>query len=202
MAVCENSSCGAVFPAPNIFGGPGSTNIQMTGSRYGPCPKCGGYGRIPDGTYRYSNNIVQFLRGPKESVDVLKKIESLLRTPRIQKLSRSEVLDEVRNVSPGVAEGIEKMSSVPVIQNWIAVAIAFVTFLILIQTTYFKKSDKEVEKLFIEHLMEENKKFNSPGISGKDPAQKSPVKPSRNTPCACGSGKKTKRCCGAAVKVQ
>lgn len=199
VAFCENPSCGAIFPAPNLIGGDGSATIQMTNSRYGPCPNCGGFGRIPDGIYGYANHVVEFLRGPQESLAALRKVQALLADRRTRSQSRDEVLSQVRNVAPRVASAMEKVPSIAVTQQWIQVLIALVTLAILIQTTYFKKSDKELEKLFIEHLLQENKQLKQQTLSATNgqtyrrPSEKVP----RNATCPCGSGKKHKRCCGA-----
>lgn len=200
VAFCENQSCGAIFPAPNLIGGEGTATIQMTDTRYGPCPSCGGYGLIPDGVYRYANNVVEFLRGPQESLAALQKVQKLLASIRGQGLTRDEILSQVRDVSPRVASAMEITPSIAITQQWIQIVIALVTLAILIQTTYFKKSDQELEKLFIEHLLRENvelrqqKSTPQKGLTYRRPT----AKVQRNDPCPCGSGKKSKRCCGAA----
>lgn len=204
VAICENSSCGMIFTAPNIIAGPGMANVTMIGSRVGPCPRCGSYGRIPDGEYFYSNNVVKFLRGPKASVDVLKRVEDILRRARSNNLTKEETLEEVEKVSPEVAESIRKAPLVAIGQQWIAIAITLITLAILIQQTYFKGSDKELEKMFIEHLLKENQlqSGDSPknaNISQSDNLRKKhAAKP--NDPCTCGRGRKYKKCCGAAVR--
>jgi SEC-C motif len=199
VAFCDNPTCGAIFLAPNIIGGAGSATLSMTGTRYGPCPRCGGNGHIPDGVYRYANHVVEFLRGPQESLAALRKVEALLRTVQSQSPTRDELLNQVRAVAPGVAGAMEKAPTVAVTQQWIQILLAFVTLAILVQTTYFKKSDKELENKFIEHLLQENKELKpqkQPGVSGQPIRRASPKVP-RNAPCTCGSGKKYKRCCGA-----
>ncbi len=199
VAFCENPSCGAIFPAPNIIGGEGTATIQMTDSRYGPCPRCGGFGRIPDGIYRYANHVVEFLRGPQESLAALRKVQAILAGFRGHTPSRDEVLSQVRDFAPRVASAMEKVPSIAVTQQWIQILIAFVTLAILIQTTYFKKNDQELEKLFIDHLLKENAELRQQQSSApKDQTYRRPTaKMQRNELCPCGSGKKHKRCCGA-----
>jgi|WetSurMetagenome_2_1015567.scaffolds.fasta_scaffold918483_1 hypothetical protein len=48
-AVCANPSCRAIFPS-TVDLESGSSN-QFVGCQAGPCPKCGSWGRIPDGQY-------------------------------------------------------------------------------------------------------------------------------------------------------
>ena len=199
VAFCENPSCGAIFPAPNIIGGEGTATILMKDNRYGPCPHCGGFGLIPDGVYRYANHVVEFLRGPQESLAALRKVQQLLASFRGQTLSRDEVLNQVRDVAPRVASAMENAPSIAVTQQWFQILIAFVTLAILIQTTYIKKTDQELEKLFIDHQLKENMELRQQqSVTPKGQTYRRPTaKVQRNDLCPCGSGKKSKRCCGA-----
>lgn len=201
VAFCENPACGAIFQAPNIIGGSGSATIHMTGTRFGPCPRCGGFGHIPDGVYRYANQIVEFLRGPQESLDALRKIESLLKQIQSSSVTRSQVLENIRAVSPTIAKELDKTPQVAIVQQWIQILLAFITLAILVQTTYFKKTDKELETKFIVHLLQENNEFKRqqsiPAASKSIPHTSTKVP--RNAPCPCGSGKKYKCCCGAST---
>src|SRR5512141_813245 len=76
IALCENPQCCAVFSVPGIIGGPGNVTVHMTNTHAGPCPACGSHGQIPDGIYNYSNQLIKFINGPKESIEKLKMIES------------------------------------------------------------------------------------------------------------------------------
>lgn len=198
VAFCENSSCGAIFPAPNIIGGEGTATIQMTDSGYGPCPNFGGFGRISDGLYRYANHVVEFLRGPQESLAALRKVQALLAGFQGQLLSQDEVLSQVRDVAPRIASAMEKVPSVAVTQQWIQILIALVSLAILIQTTYFKKTDQELGKLFIAHLLKENTELRQQqsSIPKGQTYRRSNAKVQKNEQCPCGSGRKYKHCCG------
>jgi hypothetical protein len=199
VAFCDNPACGAVFAAPNLIGGGGTVTVHMTNTRYGPCPNCGGIGHIPDGVYQYANSVVEFLRGPQESLVALRKIEDLLRRIQNQSPTRDQVLAEVRALSPSFAGAMEKAPQIGVVQQWIQILIALVTLAILVQTTYFKKPDKDLEQKFIEHLLQENSELRgakqAPVVQ---PIRRPNPKVPRNAPCICGSGKKYKRCCGVA----
>jgi uncharacterized protein YecA (UPF0149 family) len=199
-AFCENPTCGAIFPAPGIIGGAGNATIHMTNTRYGPCPSCGGPGRIPDGVYNYAQEVVQFLRGPRESIAALRKIEALLKLQNGQQTSSSEqLIAEIRALSPRVADAVSKTPDVSALQQWIQIVLALVTLAILVQTTYFKKSDKELEAAFNERLLQHQTERIPPPKSqgGTAPHRRAEPKVGRNTPCVCGSGRKYKKCCGA-----
>jgi uncharacterized protein YecA (UPF0149 family) len=93
---------------------------------------------------------------------------------------------------------MEKAPSVAVIQQWIQILSALVTLAILIQTTYFKKTDQELQKQFMDHLLQENKELNQrQSLPPKATTYRRPTaKIQRNDPCPCGSEKKYKLCCG------
>ena len=199
IAFCENASCGAVFGVPNLVGGSGSATLHMTEIRVGTCPVCGGLGRVPDGVYDYTNNVVQFIRGPKQSLSALQKIEKLLRDAGRVGASREQIVDQVRRISPDTAKAIESAPSVAALQQWILIAIAVVRLAILVHTTYFKRSDEALQREFIDHLIQENNRLRSAPDEAKKarPYRRAGPKVQRNALCTCGSGKKYKRCCGA-----
>lgn len=154
-------------------------------------------GHIPDGVYSYANDAVEFVRGPRESIIQLKRVESLLKELRHKAVSREDVVQKVREVSPAVADAIAKAPQTAIIQQWIQIAIALVTLAILVQTTYFKGDDRELEAKFIEHLLAENQELKSKQRPARPTVTK---KVPRNSPCPCGSSKKYKKCCGDAER--
>lgn len=192
VAFCENPKCGAVFEAPNIIGGPGSATIQMTGTRYGPCPVCGSYGRIPDGVYQYANHAVSLLTGPETSVRVLRQVHEILKRAKSNSEDKEAVLREVEAVSPQASQALQQAPETSNYIQWITVLIALVALAIQVHTSYFKGDD--VEKQFRDHLLEENKELREQNKA--TPYKRETPKIQRNDPCPCGSGKKYKKCCG------
>jgi len=199
IVLCENPQCCAVFPVLGIIGGPGSVTVHMTNAHAGPCPACGSYGRIPDGIYHYSNQLIKFLNGPKESIEKLKSVESLLRSFKPKDLSRIEVIKKVESISPNIAEVLNQAPDTPFFQQWIAIIIASIALAIQIHSTYFKQENKDIEKLFIEHLLKEHQHQVSI-VAHQEPKavpyKRPTLKISPNAQCPCGSAKKYKRCCG------
>ena len=55
-AICNNISCGAIFPSGFAVEGSGSATI-VNGSS-GPCPSCGDMGRVPSGEYSTVTNML------------------------------------------------------------------------------------------------------------------------------------------------
>lgn len=164
----------------------------MTNTRVGPCPSCGGTGLIPDGTYSYANETIQFLTGPQTSLDKLRVLDRILKSARLQASSREEVINKINEEDSDVAKWFSDV--LPAINNsaqWIAVLIALIALAIQIQTSYFKK-DMDIKDKFIEHLLEDQKNIKLQKQSTSLKTSKIP----RNAPCPCNSGKKYKKCCG------
>ena len=57
-------SCGEIFATPNPISGTGT--MVMTGNRAGPCPYCGGYGSLPDGTFKIVDSAIEVLAAQGE----------------------------------------------------------------------------------------------------------------------------------------
>ena len=94
IAICENKSCETVFTVPNLMNISGSSKIQFTGVKLGPCPECGSNGNIPDGVYQMIDNSLELIKGPQESVDILLKIQQILQDFKAKPdVSREEVIN-------------------------------------------------------------------------------------------------------------
>lgn len=93
-AVCD--ACHAFFPSGfNIAGG-----ASFAGCASGPCPRCGGMGHIPDGTYEFIDNSIRLLSGPERSRQELTMLADILRTARERGATLQELRAEVREKAP------------------------------------------------------------------------------------------------------
>jgi hypothetical protein len=191
IAFCENPRCGAVFAARNIFGGSGSANISLKDIGVGPCPRCGGMGRVPDGIYRYSSGALRLLTGPDVSVQKLRVVEAILREARGKTSTKAELLKKIEAASPHTASALETVPDQNGSLAWLAVVIALISLAIQIHSTYFKSDDSELQKMFMQQLLKEAQPQQQ---TLQPPLEKKP-KPGRNKPCPCGSGRKYKKCC-------
>jgi cysteinyl-tRNA synthetase len=180
----------------------------MTDTRVGPCPSCGGFGKIPDGIYSYANSAIKFLTGPATSVESLKKLESFLRNAKKNNSTKEEIEKKLAETSPEIQN---LFSGTPVENNfiqWLTFLIAIVGLAVQIHTSYYKK-EINVEEKVIEYLLKENKELKDqkqvkaiPKIKSelhtKKPQQpyiREESKIQRNDLCPCGSGLKFKKCC-------
>ena len=55
-AICMNTSCLTMFSSG--FAAENARNITFADCTSSPCPKCGGIGKIPDGTYSVIENVI------------------------------------------------------------------------------------------------------------------------------------------------
>ncbi len=192
IAFCNNPNCGTIFLHNGIFGGIAMGSASFKGCSIGPCPNCGGLGYVPDGIYNFFDNQIEFIRGPKSSLDALKKVKQLLRSFKKKEYTQEYILNEVNKVSPEVANELKKIPTKINYNQWIGTLIALISVIILIQQTYFNdKSDSEIKDQFIEYLLKENTELKNKKVQTFIPNKKI----GRNDTCYCGSGIKYKKCC-------
>jgi uncharacterized protein YecA (UPF0149 family) len=208
IAICDNPLCGAIFEIKSLIGGPGNAIIKSINTKIGPCPKCGQFGTVPDGVYEYKSYLLSFINGPKESIDVLNKIKTVLENHRqnSQFATKQDIINEIEKISPRIAEVVKKAPSTTNTTTWIKIGIATITLLIFTQQTYFKPKQKEdsnkFTELFIQHLLNENQTIKKENLvlDSLNKATLTDKKIGRNDPCPCKSGKKFKNCCGNPIK--
>lgn len=99
-AVC--SQCQSVF-VPRAINVENAT-IHLEGVSVGPCPKCGGFGRIPDGVYSVIDNVLDVLRAPERSRADLERIAQIFRKASEEKHSRAQVAATIRRDAPSVSK--------------------------------------------------------------------------------------------------
>lgn len=199
ITFCKNPSCGTVFVMNNIIGGSGKVTLHIENA--GPCPKCGGYGKIPDGEYEMGSSIAKLINGPKESFENLNKIYQLLDSFKIKidENKKEEIIEKIEELSPKIADLIRKAPSTSLF-GWLNFAMAIISFYIMIVDRLDKdetSKENNTQEMFIEYLMKENQKIkcekDSLELNFNRTRQK---KIGRNEKCICGSDKKYKKCCG------
>ncbi|MGN6815507.1 MAG: hypothetical protein ACTHK3_05410 [Solirubrobacterales bacterium] len=103
-AICD--SCGVIWGAEGVIGGTGATNIQITGSKVGPCPNCGSMGSIPDGIYDLQDDALKVVKAAGTTEENLQGLISLLESLRESEASSAEVIETVeREARPPKTHG-------------------------------------------------------------------------------------------------
>lgn len=120
-AFCD--SCGTAFPSgisvDNV------TNLTMSGNKFGPCPKCGGMGSTPDGTFNVLGSAIEIIRAPHHSVEKLKKLSEILKVARKEAADSDQVAENIKNDVPELA------SLLDIVPKTRAELYSFLTLLIL-----------------------------------------------------------------------
>jgi len=75
-AICETKDCNTVFPS--AYSVSNSRNISFHDCKSSPCPKCGGIGRIPDGTYDVIEESIFASLNSASDISVLQKIQKTI----------------------------------------------------------------------------------------------------------------------------
>jgi hypothetical protein len=74
-AVCND--CKNFFPGDVVS--ENSTNVIFDNKTAGPCPRCGGTGRVPDGVYNFFDNVIELVSGPDSTVAELQRLAEKLK---------------------------------------------------------------------------------------------------------------------------
>jgi len=124
-AICLNPKCGAIFPSPlNLK----NTNFVTSNMSYGPCPKCGSDGKIPDGRYdAFGDSLFAFLENISDA-SVIKKAVEAIKKHLAAGESPARIIEQARNEAP------EMQSLWNLIPQTRAEAYAFIMLLITLLT--------------------------------------------------------------------
>lgn len=180
-AVCE--TCDFIFPSG--FDIENSENVSFVGSKSGPCPRCRGTGRIPDGTYNFIGSTIEFLSGPKSSVRDLQRLAELLKDARDKGATHEEIADEIQKNAPELASWKDVLPKSRV------ELYMFIGIVISIAALSMGSGDRITTNTAHTEQVINNIYQQSPAT----PTQRDGKKVGRNDPCPCGSGKKYKKCC-------
>jgi hypothetical protein len=206
-AVCD--SCGRVFVATNLIGGTGSVQLENVG--VGPCPYCGGMGKVPDGLYEFAGDAVRILRS--RTADELDAIRSIVERVRAGELDTEAAGAEIDRVAPGAGALSALLSGrSQTLAAWLAVLIALLAWLaprasrrpsppmshidVTVDVGPGPVDDAQVRRV-VEQVLSEQLAQVIASPSSVTPEKRQPTranKTGRNAPCPCGSGRKFKHC--------
>jgi hypothetical protein len=195
-AVCD--TCGAIFSSGISI--ENSTHITFAGSTAGPCPNCGARGHIPDGTYNFTQDTIELLRGPDRTVSDLERLAQILREARQRRASVDEVKETIQQEAPNLSTLADLLpqtrSELYGFIQIVLAAIALVLTQAAAQNVDIQDVDIDVNQVIGITIEQQTRQ---PNIQ---PQQQEISKVGRNDPCPCGSGKKYKRCHGDPLRQQ
>jgi SEC-C motif len=182
-AFCD---CGNIFPSAYAISG-GVGNIRNVRCQ---CPKCGKQAHVPDGLYRTVGETLELLSAPERSIKELARLAEILRSAQKTKAS-PEVLDKkIASELPALA-ALTKL-----LPKTTSDRIALINT-ILVAITLLKDCAPQrptVEQVIEQTYVSATTVIQAPAVPSQPKKKKTKV--GRNELCPCGSGKKSKHCCG------
>jgi len=170
----------------------------MAGNRSGPCPRCGGMGSIPDGRYDATHDTIRIMATSTRSIESLRRLETVLRALDRPGVSGAAVAAAIQRQAP------EFSALVPVVQRggfdvkgWLGIILAAI---LVMYATWdrFDPANKgatpeQIREIYRQVIQQTQAAPTSSTMNRVPPVS---PRPSRNSLCRCGSGKKFKRCHG------
>ena len=138
-AVCD--SCQFVFPSIVPLG----TNTTFQNVTASPCPKCGGKGSIPDGTYSAIDGVITAVATSKISRDQLARLLVIVRSQS----SGSTIAQQIESEVP---EGSVLARYIPENASQLA---AYLAILVALLTTVIQSCDRgETQTINIDQVIQ------------------------------------------------
>jgi hypothetical protein len=205
-AVC--GTCGRIFPSGFTIAGGGS--YHLSNNQAGPCPGCGGMGRIPDGVIDLNRpDVVAALQAMAElgSIHNLRRMIGLLSASSKDELlavrqaltsgaagrSEDQVVQDVQRAAPGLANAaglIRNRDNRMELAVWLTLIAAIISIVIALKANHQEVTPPRQDQI-IQVIVP------TPSGIPATPNQAKRHRPGRNERCPCGSGMKFKRCHGS-----
>lgn len=139
-------SCGSVWGAPNLIAGSGG-HIQMTGSKAGPCPVCGGMGTIPDGVYDLIDDTLAVAESEQIRPDTLQSVIKLLEAAARGEMTPEEALEKTEAEAPALASVIgDYLKQKAPAASWLSLIVAILSALLAPQPPTAEDIAKELRR--------------------------------------------------------
>jgi hypothetical protein len=94
--------------------GPGVSGITIENCGVS-CPRCGGYAEIGDGTYSTVGDVLKLDSGPPSTRKMVEELGLIAERALHEKLTAEEVLAEIADVSPDLAQKLRGIGPWPVV---------------------------------------------------------------------------------------
>ena len=186
-AFCD--TCGTAFRSGFFF--ENATNVNLSGNKVGPCPRCGGMGHVSDGVFNFAGSTIEILSAPERTVQELTRLVEILSAARAAGAQTDAVANQIKTELPGLA-ALAKLvpSNRAELYGFLAVVLAAAQLYLTVSPPTAQPSIQVNVTQVLERTLAEGAQ------AEKARASKPMKKPGRNDPCPCGSGQKYKKCCG------
>jgi len=201
-AVCNE--CGTVFPGLSIAG---TVSASFKRCQAGPCPQCGGFGSIKDGTYKIVESALHAIIRSAPSSNQLRLLTNILQEAQRDQAQPAALADRLEAEEPQNSEFASWVRQYLVPKNagevvgYLSMIIASVA--LMLQIMSMQQSPAQFDEKTVSNIVEkavgsalaQTAKQVKLTAGKKRIATREAKKVSRNDPCPCHSGKKFKMCC-------
>jgi uncharacterized protein YecA (UPF0149 family) len=181
------NSCGTIFPSGNVVENLTDKIDDINGS----CPLCGEFGHVPSDIYNFIGRTIELLTGSNKTIDELNKLSVILRNYQDKESGISEIRQQLKQEIPELASIADLL---PETRQNIYQLIQIILFVITIIITLTLEGQQG--PITAETIVAQLYKHLTPSTDSPDDKKDKNFKVGRNDLCACGSGKKYKKCCG------
>jgi hypothetical protein len=184
-AFCD--TCGTPFASGFVVE---NSHGSFSGCRSGPCPNCGGIGHVPDGVFKFVGDTIQVLSAPERSIAELSRLAALIRETTERRATPEEVVAAIRKELPWFRRLADLL---PTDRGELY---GFLALVLAAAQLGISQDGTTINNITVNQVVER-----ACPSRQQPPASPRPVakKQGRNEQCACGSGKKYKKCCGSAT---
>jgi hypothetical protein len=139
-AFCRD--CGAVFGSGIVV--ENSTNLTLSGNTAGPCPRCGGMGDIPDGTFDVIGSTIHVLSAPDYTRERLSHLAEIIRNAQASATPPEQILDTLNRAAPELQPFLQRLVSSPeAVAAWLALLLMAIQLLMNLQAPPATPEDVE-----------------------------------------------------------
>jgi hypothetical protein len=203
------SKCGFEFEGRGIFIEGTVTNVQLWNNTES-CPRCGGRARIIEGTFNVRDGVVEVLRATASNRILLSRFADVAKLAQAGSLDQEEAISQIAEESPEIRSLLER---VPERFRQIFIWVLLQAIVVLAAQGVSELRDNSATPGDVQRIVHQYERSERHAIQvavddalkeyhERDPGhhftsgQGGELKPRRNAPCACGSGRKYKKCCG------
>ena len=104
---CDN--CRTVFAASGFIAGD-ARGLSLKKARLGPCPSCGGKGRVPEGVYDFMGDAARALGDPAQPPEKLERLSRIIEEGRSKRTSTQEIARDLEAEAPSLQPVTETLA--------------------------------------------------------------------------------------------
>lgn len=202
-AVCN--SCGTHFVTRSLINAGPNVRISFRGTYVGPCPNCGGLGRVPDGIFEVVHDAIRLIVSQDRGRDDMQRLTSVLADARRAHAEPAEVIRRLDDQAPEWHGFSDFMSKYVLPKNagefWTIIGVIIAIVAVFISMGGAPMDEKTITTVVQKAVAQEMQKAAAKAENNQRPlpraqgAKRAKTKIGRNDRCPCNSGKKYKMCC-------